>query len=123
MFGGGGAHCKACRAHGSPCATGAYVDSEDFEGRVTRRRCPEIENRPLHPAEFEAWRIAASAGAWRPRLHPRWKDAARPALDWPACRAAHDPEAAPWPEVRVMLAAIEVGARKAPYSTESEAGE
>ncbi|MDP1738916.1 MAG: hypothetical protein Q8L23_15925 [Caulobacter sp.] len=84
--------------------------SEDFEGRVTRRRCPQIEHKPLTLPEVEAWRIVAARGAWRARPHPRWKDAGRSVLDWPSCRAAHDPAAAPWSDVRPLLSALERGA-------------
>lgn len=69
-------------------------------------------NRPLHPAERAALAIAAVASAWRPWVHPRWKDQ-RPALDWQSCRALHDAEAAPWGQVRSLLMVIEIGARKA----------
>ena len=74
--------------------------------------CPQEVNRPLHPAEREALSIAGCGGAWRPPNHPRMKDR-RPSLDWASVRNIHDPEAAPWSQVRVMLIALEMGARRA----------
>ena len=88
-----------------------------------RRRCPQREHAPRDPAELEAWRVTASAGAWRAKTHPRWTDAQRPVLDWPACRAAHDPDAAPWGEVRALLSAIEDGARKGAMAAADDAND
>lgn len=84
------------------------------------RRCPQRENRPFHPAEIEAWRLTAFAGAWRARLHPRWNDARLPVLDAPALRALHDPARAPWADVVQILLAIETGARKGAKATETD---
>jgi len=86
------------------------------------RRCPEKQHRPRDPAEFEAWRITGFHATWRPRLHPRWKDAARPVLDLAACRAVHDPSAASWTEVAALLGAMEVGARAAAKAQETDDG-
>lgn len=76
-----------------------------MEGRL----CPEVVNRPRHPAEREAWAIAGSRGAWRALEHPRWKDRP-PALDWPAARQLHNPVFAPWDQVRPLLLALEAAA-------------
>ncbi|PHY12822.1 hypothetical protein CSW58_09990 [Caulobacter sp. B11] len=69
-------------------------------------------NRPLHPAELEAWSIAAHGGAWHGRDHPRFTDQS-PRLDWPACAAIHDPAHVAWSLVRPLLTVLEAGARKA----------
>jgi hypothetical protein len=68
-------------------------------------------HKPLTAAEIEAWSITGLSGAWRLPVHPRFKDR-RPSLDWSAARQIHDPSLAPWPQVRVLLAALEDGARR-----------
>lgn len=87
------------------------------ECRKSADRCPVEVNRPFHPAEKAALAIAAIPSAWRPAVHPRWKDQ-RPSLDWVAVRALHDPDTAPWGQVRTLLIIIEAGARKARAQTE-----
>lgn len=77
-------------------------------------------NRPLHPAEIEAWRLTAYAGAWRARVHPRWGGARAPVLDGPALRAWHDPARAAWADVAQILLSIETGARAGAKATETD---
>lgn len=72
--------------------------------------CPRDLNRPTHPAEIEAWSIAGAGGAWAAPPHPRFKDR-RPALNWAGVRNLHNPDAAPWGEVRPLLIALELAAR------------
>lgn len=80
-------------------------------------------NRPRHPAELEAWRLASSFGLWRDRVHPRWKDH-RPALDWASARAAHhETDGAPWAQVRQLLMSLEAGARKGAGEVASDSQE